>query len=420
MYIIYRAVCFLMLPFIFFRLLFKSRSDKNYLYNWSERFGFYGVDSGDYRFWVHAVSVGEVVAASAIIDGCLAQYPNDKIIITVMTPTGRQRAQRLYADNDSVVCAYLPYDVSFSIVKFIRHFNPKILIIMETELWPTLLRVVGKKNIPIMLANARLSAKSCRGYARLRSFSRQVLTGISYIAAQSRQDARRFAFLQGGEKKNIVTLGSVKYDLALKKLGAVAPDARVEGEKNFIALSTHPGEEEQIFLAFKNIKAKHAMARLILAPRHSYRAESLMEISKSSYGFRSEYYSKLSNNCSGLDVVLVDKMGVIASLLKMAHVAFVGGSLIDKGGQNPIEPAAYSLPIIMGPSRYNFNEVTRHMSEDGGLFMAEGSADIASMVNDFFDNPQQARLSGEASYNNVMKYLGATDKHMQYIKKLVH
>ncbi|MBT4884635.1 MAG: 3-deoxy-D-manno-octulosonic acid transferase [Legionellales bacterium] len=380
------------------------------------------MDTSCYKFWVHAVSVGEVVAASAIIDRCLAQYPDDKIIITVMTPTGRQRAHDLYADNDAVICAYLPYDIRFAIMKFLRHFNPKILIIMETEIWPTLLQVVSEKNIAIMLANARLSARSCRSYARVRVFSRQVLSHISCIAAQSKQDAKRFAFLQGGAQKNIVILGSVKYDLALKQLGAISPISpitAIKGEKTFIAVSTHPGEEEQIFLAFKNIKVKHVKARLILAPRHSYRAESLMKMSGASYGFRSELYSKLSSNNTEYDVILVDKMGVISSLLNMANVVFVGGSLVAKGGQNPLEPAAHSLPIIMGPSRYNFNAVTCSMAGDGGLFLVESAADITLLVNDFFENPQQAKLAGEAAYNNVMKYLGATDRHMHYIKELV-
>lgn len=408
MLFLYNVFIVLLLPVLFLRLVIKAKDDVQYISCIWERVGLY-FEAPPCRVWVHAVSVGEVVAATALIDRLLRKYPQDKIIVSVMTPTGKSRLRKIYQHEPRIHCCFLPYDVSFFMKSFIKKFQPEILIIMETEIWPSMLNVTHNANIPIILANARMSAKSCRKYAKFRSLSKFALSNIDIIAAQYPYDAKRFAFLLGGSKKNIVTLGSVKYDLLPNP-----KETAIEDRLTFIASCTHPGEEEHIFAAYKVLKQEFKDLRLIMAPRHVHRCDDLSKMLQEympdmTYG----YYSK--QGIGNVDVVFVDKIGVLDSCYNQSNIVFIGGSLVERGAQSPLEAASLGKPILIGPSTYNFKAIVQDLAKSGGLISIHDADSIAKEVAKMLLDPTLIAEIGIAAANHVAANQGAADLHMQYI-----
>lgn len=409
MFLLYNILIVLLLPLLFLRLVIKAKDDVEYVSSVWERVGIY-FKAQPCRIWVHAVSVGEVVAATAIIDRMLQKYPKDKIIVSVMTPTGKSRLRKIYQQESRVNSCFIPYDIGFFIKSFIKKFKPEILIIMETEIWPSMLSVTRNANIPIILANARMSAKSCRKYARFRSLSNFALSNITLIAAQYPYDAKRFAFLLGGNKKNIVTLGSVKYDLV--------PNPEEKGKENiptFIASCTHIGEEEHIFEAYKRLKQDFKDLRLIVAPRHIHRCNELSKVLQEyipeiTFGYYSE------QGIGNVDVVFVDEIGVLDACYKNSNMVFIGGSLVDRGSQSPLEAASLGKSIFIGPSTYNFKAIVQDLAKSGGLITVYDANSIVKEVTKMLLDPKLMAERGIAAANHVAANQGSSDLHMQYIK----
>lgn len=413
MLLLYRSVFIMLLPFIGIRLLWKGRRDCRYWRHIPERFGYYTPNLQPTTVWVHAASVGEVVAASTIIDRMIATYPEIKICITTMTPTGRQQVQMRYAQNQHIQCAYVPYDIRFAVRGFLRATRPRICVIMETELWPVLISETHQHQIPILLANARLSQRSCRKYARFGNAVAEMLHKIAIIAAQDQTDARRFRFLLAGAANKVHITGSVKYDMA------VCPNtSRSRYPHIWLAVSTHPGEEAIILEAFAQIRSRYSDSVLLLAPRHIDRIPKLLSWCQKVIGTPVTTYSQQPDWSSVQGVVLIDQLGVLSDCYARATVAFVGGSLIKRGGQNPIEPAAYGIPVLMGPSRYNFHAVTRAMSQAGILALVHNSQEIAAAIIAYRDNPLITQTRSEAAQQFIFAQGGAADQHVAYIKQL--
>ncbi|HYF98287.1 MAG TPA: lipid IV(A) 3-deoxy-D-manno-octulosonic acid transferase, partial [Coxiellaceae bacterium] len=354
----YSLILGLALPFLFVRLWWRSRSNPDYQQRWSERLGFFPRELSSASIWLHAVSLGEAVAATPLIKFLLQRYPDLPLVITSTTPTGSAYINKHF--KDQVIASYLPFDLSFLLKRFLKRAKPKLCIIMETELWPNLLHCCQRQNIHVILANARLSNSSARGYARIKFIVKKMLNSLTWVIAQSDLDAQNFLSL-GLQPEKLLVAGNIKFDLQLPDgLQEQALQLRQQlGQDRLIwaAASTHAGEEEIILQAFKRLRINHPNLLLILVPRHADRFDTVAELC----GAHVCKVARRSLNefpTADTDIYLSDTFGEMLLLYAASHMAFVGGSLVPVGGHNLIEPAALALPILSGPNLHNFTKVS--------------------------------------------------------------
>jgi 3-deoxy-D-manno-octulosonic-acid transferase len=382
---VYSLVFTLALPLIFLRLLLRSLRVPAYRQRWAERLGMFQdpaiVPQG---LWLHAVSVGEVVAAVPLINALLAKFPHLPLTVTTTTPTGSQRLRQSLGAK--VTHVYMPYDLPWAINGFLDKIKPSCLIIMETELWPNLLNVCQSHKIPVILVNGRLSDKSMRGYMRIHSFVSSMLQQVTFVAAQSEHDAARFRQL-GLAADKLQVSGNLKYDVQVPILQQqLGKDLKGKMADRFIwvAASTHGGEEEQILTAFKTIQEKCPQCLLILVPRHPDRfndVANLLERNSLEFVRRSQ-----GTACSNSTAVLLgDTMGELNIFYAAADVAFVGGSLIPFGGHNLLEPAGLGVATVTGPHTTNFQEITKKLQEAGGLCIVQDADQLAVQLLEMFE-----------------------------------
>lgn len=403
------------LPFIFFRLLWRSRQAPLYRKRLTERLGFCPHQLKN-TVWVHAVSVGETIAAIPLIKALKTEYSTLPILITNMTPTGSARAQAAF--GDSVYHAYLPYDVPDAIARFLQRVSPSILIIMETELWPNLFAACAKKQIPIVVTNARLSKKSAIGYRRIAPLTRELLNKVTILAAQAKEDAERFIAL-GMPKERVVITGNLKFDLELakdlleksKSLRATLSTERLI----WIAASTHPSEEEIILAAHKIIRASFPTALLILVPRHPERFNAVHQLCLQE-GFSVARRSLSQQVESDTAIYLGDTMGELMLMYAVSDVAFVGGSFAMIGGHNMLEPAALSKPILTGPQLFNFAEISHMLFAAQGMLLVENAECLAQEVMRLFQDQHYRETMGEYALAVVTQNRGALQKQLESIK----
>jgi len=358
--VLYRVILWLALPVVLLRLWLRGRRDPTYRPRWQERFGFYTTAPTPGALWFHTVSAGETIAAAPTIRAmAVDQGP---VLVTTMTPTGSGQVASLL--GDTVSHCYAPYDFTFAVRRFLAHVKPRALLLMETEIWPNLILEAQARGIPVMLVNARLSAKSARGYQRFRWLSRRVLDCVDLIACQTSDHAQRFIEL-GVNAERVQTVGNVKYDLDLPVDIKEQAAALVQPQRRYwIAASTHPGEEELVLQAHLAALQSDPCLTLLLAPRHPNRAADLalllnrvtqsMPITWCRYA---DWVAQTGSATRDCRIVLIDEMGVLMPLFSLSEVAFVGGSLVPRGGHNPIEPASLGTPVITGPHHFNFSQV---------------------------------------------------------------
>lgn len=351
---VYRLALLVAAPLIPLRLLWRGRRERGYWRNWRERLGG-GPAPTAHALWVHAVSVGEMRAAQPLIAALREAHPDWPVLLTCMTPTGRATAEALYGDFAQI--AYLPYDYAWLVRRFLRRARPRVGILMETELWPNLVRAAAAANVPLMLANGRLSERSAKGYAKLPALTRASLQRLAIVTAQTEADAARL--LKLGASAARVT-GNLKFDIvpppALLERGA-GWRAGWHGRPVLLAASTREGEEAALLQAFA---AADADVVLVLVPRHPQRFDEvagLIEAAGLTYQRRSEL--DRSPLAAATRVVLGDSLGELFAYYAACDVAFVGGSLVPLGGQNLIEAASVGRPILVGPHTFNFDEATR-------------------------------------------------------------
>jgi len=385
---IYNILFYLLIPFILLRLLWRSLKSPGYRKRWNERFGFFAIPKNyQHGIIIHAASVGETIAAVPLIRQIQKTYPDLPITITNMTVTGSHQVKKSF--QDSVFHVYVPYDLPDVVQRFFNKTKPKMLIIMETELWPNLLYYARVKQIPILLANARLSKKSARGYAKIKNFTARMLQNITQIAAQSQPDADRFIKL-GMPQDRIDITGNIKFDLDLSpSIEEAGKSLRQQLGANrlvWIAASTHEGEEEIILNAFKQIKNKISDALLILVPRHPERFAPVATLCKKQ-GYKIILRSSNESCNATTDIFLGDTMGELMKFYAAADVAFVGGSFVSIGGHNFLEPAILTLPIISGPHVFNFTDIARLLTEKHALTLVKNAAELAEQIITFFDDP---------------------------------
>ena len=413
---LYTVLFYLFIPAIIVRLLWRSLKAPDYRKRWIERFGFSGATTLENSLWVHAVSVGETIAAVPLIRELHEQYPDNPIVVTGMTPTGAERVQALL--GDIVIHQYAPYDLPGAIKRFIKRFDPQLLVIMETELWPNMLHAVHKSGIPIVLANARLSEKSLKGYQRFMALSAPALGCINTVAAQAGADAQRFLSL-GLSVGSVVTTGNIKFDIELSdevRQKTVAIRRRwetLENRKVWIAASTHEGEEKIILSAFADLLTQYPTLLLVLVPRHPERFQPVAELISD----RGLLYQRHSDGVpcdTKTQVILGDTMGELLSLYGAADIAFVGGSLVENGGHNLLEPAVWELPILSGPSLFNFAEIKQLLLDAQALTICDTDS-LAIEVNQLLESEELRQSKGKAATHVVSQNRGALDRLLKII-----
>ncbi len=417
MRILYTILFYLLLPVIFLRLLWRSLRQPGYRQRLPERLGFYPLQLKQ-CIWVHAVSMGETIAAIPLIKILQAHYPNLPLVVTTMTPTGAERVKQAF--GDSVHHLYAPYDLPFAVQRFYKAINPVIGIIMETELWPNLLAIAHAKNVPMCLVNARLSAKSAAGYQRIPGLSREVLSHLTLIAAHGAVDAERFIAL-GANPERVVVTGNIKFDLELPPdLTARAHELRgALGDNRFIwiAASTHEGEEEQILAAHQALRKIAPNALLILVPRHPDRFDSIAKLAEQTFSVaRRSQKTAVSEETA---VYLGDTMGELVLLYGAVDVAFVGGSLIQRGGHNILEAAAFAKPLMTGPHVFNFAEITALFVNAAALQQVSNSQSLAEWLIKLYQDPNLRLDMGERALAVMNANRGALTKQVALIETVL-
>ncbi len=417
---IYSLLFYLLTPLILLRLLWRGRKAPDYRRRWSERFGFVPVvDAGRQVIWVHSVSVGETLAAVPMIKQLQARHPEALLAVTTMTPTGSARVKAVF--GSSIYHVYAPYDLPDVLHRFLNRIHPDVLVIMETELWPNLVHSCRGRNIPVVVANARLSAKSAKGYQTFSRLTLPMLQRINCIAAQHQEDGARFLELGLSERQLVVT-GNIKFDLSLDdeiKTKAQVLKAQWQGDSKrpiWLVASTHRGEDEIILDSFEQTRLSFPELLLVLVPRHPERFDEVFQHC-SRRGLHVVRRSTGASPSLGDQVLLGDTMGELLLFFGACDIAFVGGSLVPVGGHNLIEPAAWQVPVISGPHLFNFVEASRLLLEAKGMVICEGAGVIAHQVTELLQNPTLAAEMGAAAKWVADNNRGALDQLLEIIEQ---
>jgi 3-deoxy-D-manno-octulosonic-acid transferase len=413
--LLYTLGLWLLLPYIFFHLLWRGRKQPEYLRHIPERFGLYRQRSDKPVIWLHAVSVGETRATQSLVARLLEDFPEHDILITHTTPTGRATGEQLYGDR--VLRAYLPYDYPFAVKRFLHHFRPRLGILMETEVWFNLIHHSRRNEIPLLLLNARMSEKSARGYGRFPRLTSEALGKLAAVAAQTEEDAGRLAGLGA---RNVSVMGNLKFDIeppaAMLELGKRLRERFGAERKVLLAASTREGEEELLLDAFARIGLPGLL--LVLVPRHPQRFDDVAGL-LAERGLRFRRRSEDGEVSPDTQVVLGDSMGEMFAYYAAADLAFIGGSLLPYGGQNLIEACAVGTPVIVGPHMFNFGEATRSAVETGCASRIEDAGELPAAALRLLENPamlderrQQCRLFVERHQGATGKALAIVSAHI--------
>ncbi|AGI26336.1 3-deoxy-D-manno-octulosonic-acid transferase [Pseudomonas sp. ATCC 13867] len=417
---LYTLLFHLGLPLVALRLFLRSRKAPAYARRVGERFALDLPALKPGGIWVHAVSVGESIAAAPMIRALMQRHPGLPITVTCMTPTGSERIRALFGDQ--VQHCYLPYDLPWAAARFLDRARPVLGVIMETELWPNHIHQCTKRGIPVALANARLSERSARGYARFAGLTRPMLEEMSWIAVQTEAEAERFRQL-GARPDCVSVTGSIKFDLSIDpELLARADDLRGQWQAQrrpvWIAASTHAGEDEIVLTAHRQLLEKHPDALLILVPRHPERFNPMFELCRRE-GFRTQRRSTGERVVAETQVLLGDTMGELLFLYALADVAFVGGSLVPNGGHNLLEPAALGKPVLSGPHLFNFLEIAAQLREVGALREVVDAPSLAVAVAALWDEPAIAGRMAEAGLGVMKANQGALERLLDGLGRLI-
>ncbi len=376
---LYSLALYLLLPITVYHLIWRGFRVREYFKRWDERYASYPESGGQPRVWLHAVSVGEVNAAAPLVNALREQRPDIRWIITTITPTGSERVRALW--GDALDHVYLPYDVPGSVGRFLEHFRPSLALILETELWPNMLFGCRDRRIPVYILNARLSARSLRGYRVLQALIGRALRTVTCVAAQSQADAERFVEL-GAHPQQVRALGNLKFEITPPDPAPVLEAFRTHVPQTrpvWIAASTHEGEEAAVVEIHRQLRQRHPDALLLWAPRHPERfakAEALAREQGWNVATRREQHWPGRAN----EVFVIDTLGELMAFYACAQVAFVGGSLQPIGGHNLLEPAAMGTPALTGPHLHNFAEISRRMEEAGAVEICADAATVGAEI----------------------------------------
>lgn len=407
---LYSFLFTLLFPLAFLRLWLKGRKNKAYREHWPERLGHYPFKL-EHSIWLHAVSLGEMVAAAPLIQTLLMHNIGEKLVLTCMTPTGRMEALK-WADKypERVFVAYLPYDIPFCVNRALKSIKPRLLIVMETEMWPNLFRQCAA---PIINANARISDRAFKKYQKIRFVMEDVLQEVDEVAAQSELDAKRFQALGA---RHVSVMGNIKYDLpdpadAIKHAAALS----TTWNKRLIitAGSTHAGEDNLLLEAYQKLKPRYPDLLLILVPRHPERFNAVYDLCL-----------KMGLSCARRsqnaplkqeDIFLVDAMGELKTFYALSDIVFVGGSLITIGGHNILEAAILGKPIFVGPYMQNARKVVEEFLENKALVQVQNPAELVSVIEKLLQDPARSEVLGQNALSMMAKNRGALDHLMSIV-----
>ena len=416
---VYTVLIYFLTPLVMLRMFWRACKTPKYGRRWHERLGFVPKINTDKKvIWIHSVSVGETLAAVPLIRKIQKRYPETLLVVTTTTLTGSERVRSIFPS--SIYHVYAPYDLPSAVNRFIKRTHPSLVIIMETELWPNIIHYCNEIKIPIIVANARMSEKSLKGYQKFSRFTEKMLHKVDHIVAQHNDDGENFLKL-GLPQSQLTIAGNIKFDAMLDSeliLKASELKAAWSGKNKrqiFLAASTHRGEDEIVLDAYKQISKSYPGLLLAIVPRHP---ERFIEVAK----LCEEHSLVTVKRSDGLkpakndQVLLGDSMGELMLFYGACDVAFVGGSLIPAGGHSLIEPAIWGAPLISGPSLFNFTEVSRLLKNANGMSVCQDSASMAEVVCEILKDTVEAKRMGDAAKLVVDSNRGALDKLMKIIE----
>jgi 3-deoxy-D-manno-octulosonic-acid transferase len=408
----YTLLLVALLPWAVLHLLLRSRRQPEYLRHWNERFGRFAAPAGQPVIWIHAVSVGETRAAQPLVAALRQRFPDHRILFTHMTPTGRETSVALF--GDSVDRVYLPYDTPWAVAHFLGHFRPVFGLIMETELWPNLVAACRSREVPLLLVNARLSARSARRYRRWATLSGQTLRGLAAVAAQGEDDARRLRDI-GAEE--VAVLGNMKFDIeppaAQLKVGGELRSARGD-RPMFLCASTREGEEALILDAWP----RDSGVLLAIVPRHPQRFDEVAALIAAK-GFSLQRRSAGEALAAATQVWLGDSMGELFAWYAAADAAFVGGSLLDYGSQNLIEACAVGTPVLLGPSTFNFADAAREALAAGAAMQVDDANGLVREALALVGDAARRAAMADSGRAFAARHRGATARTMALIEEVI-
>jgi 3-deoxy-D-manno-octulosonic-acid transferase len=408
----YTLLLYALLPHALLHLLWRARRQPAYLEHIPERFGYYARVAAQPLIWIHAVSVGETRAAEPLIRALQAKYPSHRILLTHMTPTGREAGEALY--GDTVWRCYLPYDYPGAMARFLDHFRPSVGLLMETEIWANLIHACSARGVPLYLVNARLSEKSFVKYRRFAKLARTSLRELTAIAAQTQDDANRLAALGA---QNVTVTGNLKFDIepphAQLELGRSWRESYGAARRVLLAASTRNGEEDLLLDAIEQLEAPPSL--LIIVPRHPQRFDEVARLIER----RGLRYQRRSDNAPVAPqtrVLLGDSMGEMFTYYAACDVAFVGGSLLPFGGQNLIEACAAGKPVLVGPHTYNFAEASESAVAAGAARRVATAEELVLEARRLLVDTGGAARMGEAALAFAKAHQGAARRVLELIR----
>jgi 3-deoxy-D-manno-octulosonic-acid transferase len=415
--LLYSLILYLLLPVAVLRLGLRGLRNPAYWRRWSERFGCAPVMQEAGCIWLHAVSVGETRAAVPLVRALMQHYPERRILITTMTPTGSDQVCELF--GTAVAHCYVPYDLPTAVWRFLNRTRPALAIIMETELWPNLFHQCHARGIPLVLASVRLSEKSARGYRRFAGLTRTTLANVTRVGAQTEDDAERLRALGAAQ---VDVTGSIKFDMHVPtELAAQAANlrSRFGTRPVWTAASTRAGEEELVLDAFAQMRERFPNLLLVMVPRHPERFDAVAKLCQQR-GFRIERRSARQDNITPDTAILLgDTMGEMLLFHAVADVSYIGGSLVPLGGQNLLEAAAVGTPVVFGPHMFNFSEISRMALERGAGRQVQNATELASTVADYLENPDVRKIAGAAGLRMLAENRGALAKTLALLHPLL-
>jgi 3-deoxy-D-manno-octulosonic-acid transferase len=415
---VWRFAVYLLLPYAIGNLVWRALRYSEYWHRWPERFGFVTRLRGVRTLWVHAVSVGEVRSAAPLVGALVERYPKHRIVVTTMTPTGSKQVRDLF--GDSVSHCYVPFDFPDAVRRFLNRVRPEAAVIAETEFWPNIFAECGRRRIPLLLVNGRVSQASLRGYLRVPSITRAMLANADLLCAQTRVDAQRLRNL-GAPERLIHVTGNLKFDVELPT--RLLEEARVlrahwgRERPVWIAASTHAGEERKILEAHAMLRERHPGLLLVLVPRHPERFQSVAALSRRrgfSVALRSRTPSALP---PGTEVLVGDTMGELQRLYAAADVAFIGGSFVPHGGQNLLEACAVDVPVAFGPHMFHFEEISAMALERGAARQVHDVQGLAAAIALYLEQPDLRRAAGRAAKTLVTDNRGALGRTLVLVEE---
>jgi len=406
------------MPFILLRLLWRSRHAANYRRRWSERFGY--IPTAEKKsIWVHAVSVGEAIAAIPLIKALLLKYSDYTIVVTTTTPTGSSLVSTHF--QNQVMHVYAPFDVPTAVRRFLYRAKARLCIIMETELWPNLFLTCKKWNVPIILANGRLSEHSSLRYRFIATLTKKMLSGCRLVIAQGVLDGERYLRL-GLDPKKLVVSGNIKFDIKIPEMLTTQARVMKQAISNryiFVAASTHEKEENIILQAFRQIQRKIPNTLLMLAPRHSNRFQKVVALCRT-HQFTVQCKTQNLSISDDTDILLIDTIGDLLLIYALSDIAFVGGSLVSVGGHNLIEPAALGVPILSGPYLDNFLDIGNLLKDAGALQIVSSANQLADVAIALYTAQELREKIGKCAKAVIDQNRGSLEKHVTYIEQQLH